>query len=104
MPFIFYWHYAMTYMDEYEPMPDGIDWCLVRILPRYSRVCSERLRILLDADRRFQSVHNGVSPYLIDIARLQQFSQWEQELHDKIIDTEREPDEVAAVRAIVRIV
>ena len=103
LPDIYTWHYTMTYTDEYEPMPDGIDWYFVRALPRYYRTCTERLAQVYAADVKYRQTHMDDSPHIAKMHALHNLSQWAIVLYWALVATEEEPREITALREKLQI-
>lgn len=102
---VYYWLWTLHTGDDYEPTPDCVDWYYARTLPRYFRICTERLRQLYNADIRQRIKHNSPCEEMkLRIECMLDFSLYADHLRRALIPTEEEPVAVAKIRERVTVV
>lgn len=105
LPHIYFWFWTMNHTDEYEPMPDSVDWYLARTLPRYFRTCTARLRNLYSADIRYRiNMHAASDELRQRIERLLELSLWADHLSRALVLTEEEPPAVVWIREMIHVI
>lgn len=100
-------NYQHTYHIEnaFLTVPDEVDWYVVRALPRFFRMCTEKLRVAYDADIRFRKKRQlYVARYKLRIDRLEMLSMWAYHIHRALQATKPEPAVVAVIRSRINVV
>lgn len=106
LPHFYDAYFKMNHTDDVVViMPAEMNWYTARLLPRYFRVCTAKLRIAYDADIRFRQTNKRYTArYKAIIDRIERLSMWAYYIHLSLLDTEDEPEEVALIRSKVRVV
>ena len=106
LPNLYEW-YSQSNMsvENVLVMPEEMDWYMARMLPRYFRLCTEKLRVTFEADIRYRRKHQKYSKFhAMRIEKLQMLSMWAFHMQKTLVETAEEPLEVTILRRRVNVV